>query len=214
MSGYKEYNNLLMDSYPNRHRVPIMKATEDNFKQYGRFVYDYDSEQVIISTWPQASWRKIMDRTGRGGGIAEGRFEYWWDDNKLMAVNNAVGGSYTVGILPKNVSINNRTSVLTREANYHPDGGQVFYPLDKNPFVLLLALPGDDINPEDFVAFYFSGECGAQIYPNIWHQPVFPLSRKASFMTKQGKVHACVGVDTLEEFNKWLEIPLTCIQES
>jgi len=28
-------------------------------------------------------------------------------------------------------------------------------------------------------------------------------------MTKQGKVHACVGLDTINEFGKWLEIPLS-----
>ena len=52
---------------------------------------------------------------------------------------------------------------MTREANYHPDGGQVFFPVTKEPFVLLLALPGDDIKLEDFVAFYCDGSCGVQI---------------------------------------------------
>ena len=40
---------------------------------------------------------------------------------------------------------------------------QVFYPTNGGAFVLLLAEPGDDIKPEDFVAFYFDGTCGAQI---------------------------------------------------
>jgi hypothetical protein len=50
------------------------------------------------------------------------------------------------GRLPTGVAFDNRTHVLVREANYHPDGGQVFFPRDKDPFIALLALPGDDIN--------------------------------------------------------------------
>ena len=67
------------------------------------------------------------------------------------------------GRLEKGADPHNRKFVLTREANYHPDGGQVFFPVTKEPFVLLLALPGDDIKLEDFVAFYCDGSCGVQI---------------------------------------------------
>ena len=71
--------------------------------------------------------------------------------------------SYHSGRLEKGADPHNRKFVLVREANYHPDGGQVFYPVNENPFVLLLALPGDDIKLEDFVAFYCDGTCGVQI---------------------------------------------------
>ena len=209
MSGYASYDNELLNKYPDTYKVPLIKATPQNFVYYGRFVYDYDKEKVIITPWPTSGERSLIKGTGCGGGVAEGKFVYWWKDNKLRAINEAVGGDYVTGILPIDVNSRNRTHVLTREANYHPDGGQVFYPIKSGtPFVLLLALPGDNVVPEDFMAFYFDGTCGAQIYPNIWHQPVYPIDDKATFMTKQGKVHACVGVETLKEFNKWLEIPL------
>jgi hypothetical protein len=42
--------------------------------------------------------------------------------------------------------------------NYHPDGGQVFFPLDHRPFCIPLALPGDDITPEKFVCFRIDGQ--------------------------------------------------------
>ena len=71
--------------------------------------------------------------------------------------------SLLLGRLEKGANPHNRKFVLTREANYHPDGGQVFFPVTKEPFVLLLALPGDDIKLEDFVAFYCDGSCGVQI---------------------------------------------------
>jgi ureidoglycolate lyase len=49
-----------------------------------------------------------------------------------------------------------------------------------------------------------------QIWPDIWHQPVFPLGcDHAEFMTKQGRVHGCVGIDFINEFGVWLGIDTT-----
>jgi len=61
-------------------------------------------------------------------------------------------------------------SVLLWHVNYHPDGGQLFWPLDGKPFVVPVALPGDDVKPEDFVAFRSDGSFGIYIHPNIWHE--------------------------------------------
>ena len=77
-----------------------------------------------------------------------------------------------------------------------------------DPFIALLGLPGDDIKPEDFKAFYFDGSAGLQIYADIWHQPLYPVTDEAVFQGKQGAVHACVVVDTVDEFGKWLLVPL------
>ena len=92
--------------------------------------------------------------------------------------------------------------------NYHPDGGQMFYPLDGQPFVVPLALPGDDVKPEDFVAFYCDGSFGVCIHPNIWHEGVFPLSEPARFFDRQGKVHARVSCNFPREFGRLLSVPL------
>ena len=205
MSGLAEYSTQLLKCFPKRHKVPIIIATEENLKEYGRIVRNfknYLSEKVIIEVWPKHTGRPVCIGTGTGGGVSEGNFKYWKEKNYFRAKNEAVDGSYTTGILTDN------NTVLTREANYHPDGGQVFFPLVPTPFILLLALPGDDIKLEDFVGFYFDGTYGIQIYPNIWHQPIYPISGFAQFKTKQGAVHACVKVDTLLEFETWLEISL------
>ena len=143
------------------------------------------------------------------GGECSGDFLYKWTGDQCTAINKAVGGDYVTGRLPRNVSPCNRTHVLVRKANYHPDGGQVFYPKNKDPFIAVLALPTDDIKPENFQAFYFDGSFGVQIHADIWHQPVYPINDEASFLGKQGAVHACVVVDTAEEFGKYLLVPLT-----
>jgi ureidoglycolate hydrolase len=98
--------------------------------------------------------------------------------------------------------------VLLWHANYHPDGGQLFFPLDGTPYVVPLALPGDDVTPDKFVNFYFNGTQGLYIHPNVWHEGVFPLATKARFYDAQGSVHARVSVNFPKEFGVFLEVPL------
>lgn len=162
-----------------------------------------------ITAWPASGWRQVSTGSGVGAGIVSGSFLYKWEGEFLKASNKAVAdGDYITGRLPRETSSSNRTHVLVREANYHPDGGQVFYPVKAEPFVVLLALPGDDVTPEDFVAFYFDGSFGLQIKADIWHQPVYPVKDQAHFYGKQGAIHACVVMDTVEEFGKFMKVPL------
>ena len=117
-------------------------------------------------------------------------------------------GPCAIGRLPPNVSPTDRSHIYIRCLNYHPDGGQVFYPQKQTPFVAVLALPGDDLKPEDVVAFYFDGTCGMQIKTDIWHTGMVPLVDEAIFDGKQGKVHGCVEMDSCTEFGKYLQIPM------
>ena len=75
-------------------------------------------------------------------------------------------------------------------------------------FVVPLARPGDDVTPEDFVAFRFDGQRGLYIHANVWHEGVFALAGTQRFFDKQGAVHARVSVDLPREFGCLLEVPL------
>ena len=44
--------------------VPIVRATPETLFGFGNLVTDYDSEDVIRSTWPKAGWRPIAPGTG------------------------------------------------------------------------------------------------------------------------------------------------------
>ena len=89
----------------------------------------------------------------------------------------------------------------------------MFFPLEPEPFVVLLAKPGDDVKPDDFVCFWFNGQQGLYIHPNIWHEGVFPVRGQQKFFDKQGAVHARVSVDFAREFNCLLEIPIAASVE-
>ena len=45
-------------------------------------------------------------------------------------------------------------------------------------------------------------------YPGTWHQPVFPTARSQVFDNAQGRVHACVSCDFLDEFGTYIEVGL------
>ncbi len=98
--------------------------------------------------------------------------------------------------------------LFTHEANYHPDGGQIFVPRRRAPFVALLALPRDDVTLDDFRAFWCDGSFGLHIDPCVWHQPLFPAADQLDFNYAQGAVHASVGIDYFQEFGAYIEVPL------
>jgi Domain of unknown function (DUF892) len=98
--------------------------------------------------------------------------------------------------------------MLLWHANYHPDGGQLFFPQQREPFYVPLALPGDDVTPERFVCFRFDGRRGLYIHPNIWHEGVFALRGTQRFFDRQSAVHARVSVDFAREFGCLVEAPI------
>jgi len=151
---------------------------------------------------------------------AIGHFRVRWVGNILYSDNFAVGVSFKVGLpYGKLLKEGPRNYILIRDANYHPDSGQVFFPPPAGrPYILLLAKAdaGDDIRPEHFRAFYFDGNVGFHIAPGVWHfspyiQPSPGSDGKAemTFDNKQGSVFACVAADTVKEFGVYLKVPLT-----
>jgi len=196
------------------HRVPLVVATVATLRGYASVVTDFAAGRVTIVTWPQPGWRPVVTGTGNEGGVVEDSFEMVRHGEIQHAVNHAVGRSYITGWFadPATASAarapDDTSRIFTHEANYHPDGGQIFFPRDGAPFVALLAKPGDDVTPEDFVAFHCDGSFGVHIDPGIWHQPMFPIGERARFDDKQGRVHACIAVDFVSEFGCYLEVPL------
>ena len=192
----------------------LVRATAESLAGYGAIVTDPDNQKVEIVRWPAQGWRPVDPDTGDEAGTTEGVFSFWWQGEVLYGRNEAVDDEYLLGWskdpahASETAASPDRSQVLIWHVNYHPDGGQMFYPLDGQPFVVPLAMPGDDVKPQDFVAFYFDGSFGVCIHPNIWHEGVFPLSERARFFDRQGKVHARVSCNFPREFGCLLSVPL------
>jgi hypothetical protein len=191
----------------------VVDATPEALLPYGRLVANPDECQIEIVRWPAQGSRPIDAGTGDQGGTTEGVFISHWQGDILYGRNEAVGGHYILAYAepPERARTDHAGSarrLLLWHANYHPDGGQLFFPIDRRPFYVPLALPGDDITPERFVCFRFDGRQGLYIHPNIWHEGVFGLEGTQRFFDRQGAVHARVSVDFAREFGCLLEVSI------
>ena len=162
-------------------KVPLVVATDDSVQEYGCLVDDPATFDIEIVRWPAPGWRPIDEGTGDEGGYVEGIFHGNWKGDILYGANEAVNGNYVLGWStdPQKASADAATcprdKVLLWHMNYHPDGGQLFFPLDNKPFVVPAALTGDDLTPEKVVAFWCDGSRGLYIHPGIWHEGIFPI---------------------------------------
>ena len=196
------------------HETPLVAATAESLAGYGCLVDDPRNFPIEIVRWPAQGWRAIDQNTGDQGGVTEGLFEFCWKGETLYARNHAVGDSYLFGWSnwPEEAAAERGTRLRERaliwRANYHPDGGQLFYPLKGQSFVVPLAMPGDDVTPEKFVSFWCDGRRALYLHPNVWHGAVVPLDDEAEFLDRQGRVHARVSVNFVTEFGCYLGAPL------
>ena len=196
------------------HDVPLVLATPETVEGYGHLVDDPESWEIEIVQWPAPGWRPVDAGTGDEGGVVEGVFYSRWEGEVLRASNDAVNGDYVLGWSTNpaeardDIEMEVPERVLLWHMNYHPDGGQLFYPQDNQPFVVPVAMPGDDIKPEDVVALYCDGSQGLYIHPGIWHDGVFASTAGQAFSDRQGKVHARISCNFAQEFGVFLNVPL------
>ena len=194
------------------HEVSIVEATPQALAGLGRLVSRFDPADVTIVPWPVSGRRPLVPGTGNEGGVAVDRFVFERRGAIQYATNHAVGRRYLTGWFGDPATASEQDApgplLLTHEANYHPDGGQIFFPRDGLPYVALLAPPGDDVRPEHFVALRVPGNRGIHIDPGVWHQPIFPLAERSDHDDAQGRVHACVSVDFVGEWGLYLGLRL------
>ncbi|NDP43775.1 MAG: ureidoglycolate hydrolase [Aromatoleum sp.] len=196
-----------------RVRMPVVDASAKNLAGYGTLVDDRVSCRIEITRWPAQGWRPVDTDSGDEGGTTDGVFVSEWKGDVLYGRNEAVDGHYILAYADEPSRADERhhrppARMLVWHCNYHPDGGQLFFPLEPRPFMVPLALPGDDVKPEHFVCFRFDGRRGLYIHPNIWHEGVFAISGTQRFFDSQGAVHARVSVDFAREFGCLLEAAL------
>jgi hypothetical protein len=190
--------------------MPVVSASDEALRGYGHLVASPDDCHIEIVRWPAQGRRLVDADTGDQAGTTEGVFVSEWQGDILYGRNEAVSGHYILAYAqaPEHARSEHTRPpqrMLLWHANYHPDGGQLFFPLEPKPFYVPLALPGDDVRPHDFVCFAFDGRQGLYIHPDVWHEGVFGLRGQQRFFDKQGAVHARVSVDFAREFGCLLE---------
>ncbi len=208
-----DYLNPSLPDGLRRVRMPVVDATDAALAGYGRLIDDPHGCTIEIVRWPAQGWRPVDEDSGDEGGTTQGVFVSEWRGDVLYGRNEAVDGHYVLAYADEPSRADESHArpparMLLWHCNYHPDGGQLFFPLDRAPFYVPLALPGDDVKPESFVCFRFDGTRGLYIHPNVWHEGVFAPAGTQRFFDRQGAVHARVSVDFAREFGCLLEAPL------
>jgi ureidoglycolate lyase len=79
----------------------------------------------------------------------------------------------------------------------HPFFSQAFIPRDKQPFIVVVAPPGDKPNSGQIKAFITDGEQGINYARGVWHFPLISLGNDNQFITIDRR-HNGPG-DTLEQ---------------
>lgn len=64
----------------------------------------------------------------------------------------------------------------------HPLGSQAFMPLDRRPWLVVVAPAGPDGAPGEPVAFLASGSQGVSYAPGTWHHPLVALGAVSDFL--------------------------------
>ena len=70
--------------------VPLIEATGENIKAYGKLINNKDDCKVEIVPWPTKGWRKLDPGTGDEGGTVEGPFSVDWKGDYYIGNNLAV----------------------------------------------------------------------------------------------------------------------------
>lgn len=81
----------------------------------------------------------------------------------------------------------------------HPLGSQAFMPLHQERFIVVVAPPGETINPKDVRAFVTDGRQGVNYHAGTWHAIQSVLDREGEFLV----------VDRGGDGNNCDEYPLT-----
>ena len=69
-----------------------------------------------------------------------------------------------------------------RALERHPLSSQAFYPLQRRPFLIVVATDGAAPVAERIQAFHSSGEQGVNFRRNTWHHPLIALQEISQFL--------------------------------
>ena len=75
-----------------------------------------------------------------------------------------------------------RGSINVHLLERHPYGSQAFVPLDGQTFLVVVAAPGDKLDPSTIKAFITDGKQGVNYHAGVWHHPVLTLGKTTNYL--------------------------------
>ena len=112
----------------------------------------------------------------RGNRMNDARFDRFDDlcDVDIVDGNVAVSiaCSRTASVLPHRIDMVER----------HPLGSQAFVPLSPCKMIIVVAPPGESVDPEDLRAFETNGKQGINYRRGTWHMPLIAFESGQRFL--------------------------------
>ena len=98
-----------------------------------------------------------------------------YHDLALVDVSGGEPGRALISIAACNQSTSLPYSVPFVER--HPLSSQAFIPFDEQPLVVVVALKGESVNPNELKAFISNGKQGINYHRGVWHMPLISLKQ-------------------------------------
>ncbi|WP_346796187.1 ureidoglycolate lyase [Halomonas sp. Bachu 37] len=125
-----------------------------------------------------APFGDVIDaRTADSFPINEGRTQRHHDIAKVETLGDDARTLISI-FVSQPVELPLEISYLER----HPLGSQAFMPLHEEHFLIVVAPPGDDVDPAKVCAFFTDGRQGVNYRPGTWHAVQSVLYREGEFL--------------------------------
>lgn len=127
-----------------------------------------------------AAFGDVIDCTGQPLAINQGRTQRY----HALSLPAITGEAARIGL---SIFRNLQASSLPLQIDMlerHPQGSQSFIPMDGQVFVIVVALPLNDRQPDEtqVYAFLTNGQQGITYAKGVWHHPLLSLEAPSNFL--------------------------------
>ena len=141
--------------------------TATAFAPYGTVIETQDSDSFMINNGTTQRFHRLAEvMLGKAG------------DRGIISIFRAQGLDMPL-----------RVKLLER----HPFGSQAFIPLKQNPFLIIVAEPGEIPEVDKIRAFIIDGSQGINYHSGVWHHPVLSCVPEDDFLVvdREGEGNNC-----------------------
>ena len=91
----------------------------------------------------------------------------------------------------------------------HPKGSQAFYPLDNQPFLVVVGSQDSQGQPQQLHGFVTNGKQGINFYQGVWHHPQLILVEQQDFLVidRQGAGNNLIEQDLPDALCTFIDLP-------
>lgn len=124
-----------------------------------------------------APYGDVIETTGAAQDMNQGFGQRYQDLARIeVSANDGRAAVSLVACIPE------QAPVPLRLMERHPLGSQIFFPLDGQRYLVVVAPAGAPPAPADLRAFVASGQQGVNYHLGTWHHPMIALDRNCHFI--------------------------------